>query len=122
MNRNADDHVWPLLALCAALAAVLAFAIIASALAGLLGHAEPIWIGPSQAGTLLARLLSHLSDPALAWPAADRRELPGAGELQAVLLISLITVAGAVVLAWRLASRLRDAAPRKRSAKWATQV
>ena len=41
MNRNADDHVWPLLALCAALAAVLAFAILASALAGLLGHAEP---------------------------------------------------------------------------------
>ena len=33
-----------------ALAAVLAFAIIASALAGLLGRAAPIWIGPSAGG------------------------------------------------------------------------
>jgi type IV secretion system protein VirD4 len=120
MNRHTnDDHVRPLIALCAALAAVLAFAIIASALAGLLGHAAPIWIGPSQAGTLLARLASHLSDPALAWPAADRRDLPGAAELQAVLLISLIIVAAAVGLAWRLARRLHDAAPR--SARWATR-
>ena len=94
VNRNGDDHVWPLVALCAALAAVLSFAIIASALAGLLGRAAPIWIGPSEAGTLLARLVSHLSDPALAWPAADRRELPDAGELQAVLLISLIDRGG----------------------------
>ena len=37
MNRCADDHVWPLVVLCALLAAVLAFAMIASALAGLLG-------------------------------------------------------------------------------------
>jgi type IV secretion system protein VirD4 len=120
MNRGADDHLWPLVVLCAALAAVLAFAIIASALAGLLGRAQPIWIGPSQAGTLLARLLSHLSDPAVAWPPADRHALPGAGELQAVLLISLVAVAAAVVLAFRVASRVRDASPRRRSAKWAT--
>ena len=120
MNRNAETHVWPLVSLCAALAAIVSFAILASALAGLLGRAAPIWIGPSQAGTLLARLVSHLSDPALAWPAADRRELPSAGVLQAVLLIALITVAAACVFAWRLASRIRDTAPRKRSAKWAT--
>jgi type IV secretion system protein VirD4 len=121
MNRSADDHAWPLLALCAALASVLAFAILASALAGLLGHAQPIWISPSQAGTLLARLISHLSDPARAWPAADRRDLPGIGELQAVLLISIIAVAGAVMLAWRLARRLRDPGLRKRSATWASR-
>jgi type IV secretion system protein VirD4 len=121
VNRDASQNVWPLVALCAALAAVLAFAIIASALAGLLAHGQPIWIGPSQAGALLARLLSHLSDPALAWPAADRRDLPDAAELQAVLLIELIAVVGAVVLAWRVARRLRDATPGTRSAKWATR-
>jgi type IV secretion system protein VirD4 len=122
VNRNADDSIWPLAVPCVALAAVLSFAILASALAGLLGHAGPIWIGPSQAGTLLARLVSHLSEPALAWPAADRRELPDTGELHAVLLMSLVTVAAAVVVAWRLTIRLRDAAPRKRSAKWATSA
>ena len=37
MNRSAEDHLGPLLALCAAVAAVLAFAIVASALAGLAG-------------------------------------------------------------------------------------
>jgi type IV secretion system protein VirD4 len=122
VKRNPhDDHVWPLLGLCAALATVLAVAIIASALAGLLAHARPIWISPPQAGTLLARLLSRLSDPALAWPAADRRDLPSAGQLQAVLLISLIAVAAAIGLAWRVARRLRDAAPGRRSATWATR-
>jgi type IV secretion system protein VirD4 len=120
MNRTADDHVWPLITLCAVLAAVLMFAILASALAGLLGHAAPIWIGPSAAGRLLAKLVSHLSDPALAWPASDRRGLPGASELQAVLLISLITIAAACVFGWRLTMQLRDATPLKRAAKWAT--
>ena len=113
MNRNADDHVWPLLALCAALAAVLGFAIIASALAGLLAARRPDLDRPSQAGTLLARLASHLSDPALAWPAADRRELPGAAELHAVLLISLIAVAVAVVA--RLARWPAGCATRRRA-------
>jgi type IV secretion system protein VirD4 len=122
VNRNHEDHVWPLVVLCVALAAGLSFAIIASALAGLLGRAAPIWITPAEAGALLARLISHLSDPALAWPAADRRALPNVGELHAILLISLMTVAAAVLLAWRATSRIRDQAPRKRSAKWATRA
>jgi type IV secretion system protein VirD4 len=120
MNRTADDHVWPLVTLCAVLAAVLMFASLASTLAGLLGRGAPIWVGPSAAGTLLAKLVSHLSDPALAWPASDRRGLPGGSELQAVLLISLITVATLFVFGWRLVGRLRDATPPKRAAKWAT--
>ncbi|MGI8558973.1 MAG: type IV secretory system conjugative DNA transfer family protein [Solirubrobacteraceae bacterium] len=121
MTRQADDRVWPVVTICCVLAAVLVFAILASALAGLLGRGAPIWIGPPAASTLLARLLSHLSAPALAWPAADRRGLPGADELHAVLLMSLITVAAAVVAAWLLVRRLRDATPRKRAAKWATR-
>ena len=119
MNRNANDHVWPLVGLCAALAGLLMFAILASALAGLLGRAAPIWIGPSAAGTWLARLVSHISDPALAWPALDRPRLPGAGELRAVLLVSLIAVAALWVIAWRLTGHLRHATARKRAAKWA---
>lgn len=121
MNGGANDRVWPLLSLCALLAAVLAFAILASALAGLLGHAHPIWIGPSAAGTLVARLVSRVSDPALAWPGADRRNLPGASELHVVLVISLITVAAACLFAWRLARQLRDSTPGRRSAQWATR-
>ncbi|MHB8659379.1 MAG: type IV secretory system conjugative DNA transfer family protein [Solirubrobacteraceae bacterium] len=119
MNRD-TDHVWPLVALCAALVGVLMFAILANAFAGLLGRAAPMWISPSAAGTWLARLVSHISNPALAWPALDRRRLPGAGELQAVLSVSLIAVAAMWVIAWRLAARLRHATPRKRAARWAT--
>jgi len=121
MNRKANDHVWPLAALCAGLATLLAFATLASALAGLVGRAAPIWIGPSEAGTLLARLVSHLADPARAWPAANRRGLPGAGELQVVLLASLLTVIAASVAGWVALRRLRDATPGKRAAKWATR-
>ena len=60
------------------LAAGLAFAILASALAGLLGHADPIWISPAQAGTLLAQLVSHLTDPALAWRCSESGTAPPA--------------------------------------------
>jgi type IV secretion system protein VirD4 len=120
VNRDPEVHVWAIAGLCAALAAVLAFAILASALAGLLGRRDPIWIGPSEAGALLARLVSHLSRPALAWPAGDRQALPGAGELRGVLLVTLVIVGTAVALGWRTINRLRDAAPRRRSAKWAT--
>ncbi len=46
---------------------------IASALAGLRRDAaHPIWIGPARGGLAPRAAVSHLSDPALAWPAADR--------------------------------------------------
>lgn len=121
MSGNAEDSIWPLAGLCAALAAVVAFAILTSALAGLVGGGSPIWIAPPQAATLLARLVSRLSDPALAWPAADRRGLPGAAELQAVLLTSLIAVAAATVAGWVALRRMRDATPGRRAARWATR-
>ena len=73
MNQDAEHRVWALVVLCAALTAVLAFAMLASALAGLIGGGAPVWIGPSEAGTLVARLASHLSNPRVAWPASDRR-------------------------------------------------
>jgi len=120
MSRG-DDSIWPLAGLCCTLAAVLAFAILASALAGLAGGGSPIWIGPPQAGTLLARLISCLSDPALAWPATDRRNLPGTAELQAVLLASLIALAAAAVAGWVAVSRLRNRTPGRRAARWATR-
>lgn len=121
MSRKVDDSVWPLVGACAALAAVLAFAMLASAIAGLLGGGRPIWISPPQAGTLLARLLSRLSNPALAWPGTDRHGLPGATELQAVLLTSLMTVAAATVAGWVAVRQLRDASPGRRAARWATR-
>jgi type IV secretion system protein VirD4 len=121
MSRNGDDSILPLAGLCGALAAVLAFAMLASALAGLAGGGSPIWIGPPQAGTLLARLISRLSDPALAWPATDRRNLPGTAELQAVLLASLIAVAATAVAGWVAVRRLRNRTPGRRAARWATR-
>jgi len=121
MSRNGEDSIWPLAGLCAVLAAVLAFAMLASALAGLAGAGSPIWISPPQAGTLLARLISRLSDPALAWPATDRRDLPATAQLQAVLLASLIAVAAASVTGWMVARRLRDRTPGRRAARWATR-
>ena len=122
MTGHDDDHVWPLATMTAALAAVLLLAIVASALAGLLGHGAPIWVGPSAAGTLLGRLLAHVSHPALAWPAADRHDLPSNAELKVVLAISAIAVAAAAVCVWRLTRRMRDTTPRKRSARWATRA
>jgi type IV secretion system protein VirD4 len=122
VSPDGDDHLWPLIGLAATLAAVLLLAMLASALAGLLGHGAAIWIGPSAAGTLLARLITHASDPALAWPAADRPGLPGARELQVVLATSAITVLAAAAAAWRLTRRMRDATPRTRSARWATRA
>ena len=121
MSPHKDDRVWPLIGLCAALAALVLIATVASALAGVLGHGAPIWVGPSAAGTLLARLLTHLSRPALAWPAADRPDLPGPAELHAVLAISAIAVLAMAAAAWPLARRVRESAPRKRSARWATR-
>jgi type IV secretion system protein VirD4 len=121
VSRKGDDSIWPLVGACAALVAVLAFAILASALAGLVGGGSPIWMSPPQAGTLLARLLSRLSNPALAWPVADRHGLPEAAKLQAVLLTSLMTVAAVTVAGWFAVRRLRDASPAKRAARWATR-
>jgi type IV secretion system protein VirD4 len=122
VSPAADDHVWPLIGLCAALAAMILFAVLASALAGLLGSGAPIWIAPSAAGTLLARLISHASQPARAWPAADRRDLPGDTELQIALATCLIAVLASLALAWRLTRHLGDRSPRKRSARWATRA
>jgi type IV secretion system protein VirD4 len=121
MRRNAEDSIWPLAGLCGALAAVLVVAMLASALAGVAGGGSPIWIGPPQAGTLLARLISRLSDPAVAWPATDRRNLPATAELQAVLLASLIAVAATAVAGWVAVRRLRDRTPGRRAARWATR-
>jgi type IV secretion system protein VirD4 len=101
------------------LAALTVFVVLSSALAGLLGSSRPIWIGPGAAGALLAGLLSHLSHPALAWPAADRSRLPSTTELQIALILSLVIVASAAVLAARLALRIGGAQRHERAARWA---
>jgi type IV secretion system protein VirD4 len=119
MRPRTDGGHTLAIAIAAIVAALIAFAIIASALAGLLGSGTPIWLSPAAAGMVLARLVSHLGDPKSAWPVADRSDLPNASELQALLIVSLILVGAIALLLWRVGTRLRGRDPRQRAARWA---
>ena len=47
-------------------------------------------VGPGEAVGVLTRLPARVSDPATAWPAAVRRQLPGAGGFYASLGFSVV--------------------------------
>jgi type IV secretion system protein VirD4 len=119
MTQASPQSYRGLVALCVLVGALVGFAILSSGLAGLLGSARPIWISPAGAGTVLARLLSHLSHPALAWPARDRSRLPGTAELQAALVFTLIIVWAGCAIAARLVLRAGRSHRRDRAARWA---
>jgi len=112
--------------LLAALAAVVGGGSLLVAISGALGavlagHA-PVLVGFSEAADVLARLPRHLDDPAAAWPAAVRDELPGRNEMLAALVITLaVLMAIAGALLWVL-HRLIGGADRRRghAARWAS--
>jgi type IV secretion system protein VirD4 len=68
--------------------------------------------------TVITRLPAHLSDPASAWPRADRQRLPGASGFYAALLVLVGIGAGAIALVARtgLVAALRS---RPTGAHWA---
>jgi len=72
---------------------------IAGAIAGVAAGGGPVLVSLSDAGTVLAELPSHLNDPARAWPAAVRDELPERSTMLAALLVTLGLLVALVVAA-----------------------
>jgi type IV secretion system protein VirD4 len=94
---------------------------IAGALGAVLAGHTPVLVGFNDAADVLARLPRHLDDPAAAWPAAVRDELPGRTAMLAALGIALaLLVLLAAAILWAL-DRLTGGADRRRSqaARWA---
>ena len=61
---------------------------IAGAIGGVAAGGGPVLVSLSDAGTVLAELPSHLNDPARAWPAAVRDELPKRTTMLAALIVT----------------------------------
>src|SRR4051812_35798240 len=62
---------------------------IAGAIGGVAAGHAPVLVRLSDAGTVLAELPSHLDDPARAWPASVRAELPDRTPMLAALIVTL---------------------------------
>ena len=94
---------------------------LAGALAGILRGAGPVVLGPSQASGVLARLPRHLGDPAAAWPASSRADLPGRTGMTAALIAALVAVVVLAVAVLAAVQRARRGghARRRRGARWA---
>ena len=69
---------------------------IAGAIAGVLAGSGPVLVGFSEAASVVSRLPRHLNDPAAAWPATVRAELPGRTTLLAALIVAVVLL-GALV-------------------------
>ncbi len=63
---------------------------LAGAFGGILGGAGPVVLGPSQATGALAHLPRHLGDPAAAWSASSRGDLPGRTGMTAALVAACL--------------------------------
>jgi type IV secretion system protein VirD4 len=93
---------------------------LAGNLAAVLAGAGPLRIGPADAAHVLTRLPGTLDDPARAWPAAVRDELPGSTTIVVALIVSvLVVLALLMVLLWVLLRLQRPRRPAD-SADWAT--
>lgn len=102
MNEGGDRLIW---VAAGALVAGLAGLWATGALAALLGGGwDPLPI--AQLPATAARLLSHLGDPAAAWPAGRRRAMPGAVAFWLCALLVAAAMALAAVGAMRAAARL----------------
>lgn len=107
-------------ALVALMAGGTAVVWLASNLAGLLtGSAAPA-LGPAQAAGVLQRLPGTLGDPARAWPAAVRDELPSATTLMVALGVALFAVIGLLLLGFWVLLRAQRMRRPQDSAGWAS--
>jgi len=93
---------------------------LAGNLASLLAGSGSLSIGPGEALDVLRRLPGTLDDPARAWPAAVRGELPGSTTLIVALVLAVCAV-GALLIAvlWLLFRLQRRRAP-ENTAQWAS--
>jgi type IV secretion system protein VirD4 len=109
------------LAVALALAIPLAIVSLTTAIAGVLADGRPLGLGLAGALGVLVRLPGKLANPALAWPIATRRTLPGAFALQGELVVSTLLVVGTVALLIGLLSRHMHRRDRDRAARWASR-
>ncbi len=109
------------LALVVMLATPVAIVWLASLTAGELASGHALQLSLPGAIGVLMHLPGHLGTPRLAWPAADRAQLPSTVALDAIMLLLCVAVlgllAGAVCLVVRVVHR-RD---RGRAARWASE-
>jgi type IV secretion system protein VirD4 len=104
-----------LLAVIAAAAAITATLWLWGGIAGAVFGSGWPRVGVGQLLGVLIRLPSRLSDPAGAWPAAVRPDLPGAGGFYAALAIVAGAGAGIAMLGGRIGGRLGGGS----GARWA---
>jgi type IV secretion system protein VirD4 len=88
-----------------ATAVVLLVWLTGIASAVLTGH-QPPRSGFAETGAIAVRLLGNLSDPAGAWPPADRPRIPGPAAFYAILSVLSLGAGALVVVLWRLYQRL----------------
>ncbi len=100
-----------------ALVIVSSLVWIAGEVAALLASGEPLRSGVTAAQGTLLRLTRHGSDPALAWPAADRAVLPGPVVFYAIGLVLLVLLFSALFVALRVYARISGGAGRERDAR-----
>jgi type IV secretion system protein VirD4 len=93
---------------------------ITGALAGTLTGHGPVLVSLSDAGTVLAQLPGHL-DPARAWPAAVRDQLPEPTMMLATLLVALGLLVALTATGVCLLTRTRHHPEKaRRGARWAS--
>src|SRR6266498_743484 len=98
-NLRADAAPW------LATAVVLLVWLTGIASAVLTGH-QPPRSGFAETGAIAVRLLGNLSDPAGAWPPADRPRIPGPAAFYAILSVLSLGAGALAVVLWRLYQRL----------------
>jgi type IV secretion system protein VirD4 len=103
VNEGGERLAWILgAAVFVSLAALWATGAIAGALLG--AGWDPL--APAEVPATAVRLLGHLGDPAAAWPAGRRREMPGAVGFWLCALLVLAILAGLAIGAVCAAARL----------------
>ena len=91
---------------------------LAGNVAAMLAGSGTLGIGPGAAGDVLTRLPSRIDDPAQAWPATVRDELPGTATIAIAGVIALVAVLALIVaVLWLLMRMLRVRRP-DNSAEW----
>lgn len=110
-----------MLALLGAVTVALALIWLWGGLAGaILGRGWPATPQPVSLLAVLLRLPNHVSDPALAWPAATRARLPGTVGLYATLVPLLALLGGCAMAAVRVHPGLLPFADGTDGARWAS--
>jgi type IV secretion system protein VirD4 len=92
-------------------------------ISALVAHGQRPQASIEDMGAVAVRLVQHPGEPGAAWPAADRRLLPGATWFYATLLVLAGLTAVLLLVGWRAYQRLQAALPGVDGygAAWATR-